>query len=406
MKTVLLITALTFPVPAVSGGGVQTIITNCIDVNEKYGQVRFVVCSSYQKAASEILYSKSKIYYFKDEVLCGFTGVALHCIWKTRRILRSIKKKLSFLKNKRSDANLSSFLIYQYCYIAKKEKADVIVLENVRDKQTKRCAPLEKYVGRENFYTHIHWTHSGHPEELQAVPNSISISEYVKNEWIKEAPNLGKHYVLYNCINTDLFSAPHTDREAIRKKLGISEKDIVVIFCGRFLPVKGVAELLDAFEMIEKKEIKLLLIGSANYTSPKSTDFSIDVVNRANLMKNVIYPGYIPNEILNKYYGAADIAVVPSIWQEGCGLVAVESMAAGLPLIITQSGGMVEYVTDECAIKLPIDENLSDNLAKSILKLSENAALRKKMGEAGQKRAKCYSSKNYYNNFLNIVNCE
>lgn len=406
MKTVLLITALTFPIPAVAGGGVQTIITNCLDANEKYGQVRFIVCSPYHIAAIKEKYSNSKIYYFKDEVLCGVTGVTLHCIWKARRMLRSIKKKLPFSKKIQSDSDLSSFLIYQYCHIAKKEKVDVIVLENVRDKQTKMYSPLEKYVGSENFYTHIHWTHSGLPEELQAVPNSISISEYVKNEWIKAAPNLGKHYVLYNCINTELFSAPHIDREAIRRKLGISEKDIVVIFCGRFSPVKGVAELLDAFGIIEKKEIKLLLIGSANYASPESTDFSNDVVNRANQMKNVIYPGYIPNEILYKYYGASDIAVVPSIWQEGCGLVAVESMAAGLPLIITQSGGMVEYVTDECAIKLPIDENLPYNLAKSILELSENSALRKQMSGAGQKRAKLYSPKNYYNDFLNIINCE
>ena len=98
----------------------------------------------------------------------------------------------------------------------------------------------------------------------------------------------------------------------------------------------------------------------------------------------------------------ADIQVIPSIWQEGAGLVAIEGMAAGLPLIITDSGGMVEYVDDESAIKVPIDEELPQNLARTILELHNDPERRKKMGSAGRCRAQKFSSKVYYRDFVEI----
>lgn len=84
-------------------------------------------------------------------------------------------------------------------------------------------------------------------------------------------------------------------------------------------------------------------------------------------------------------------------------MVAVEGMASGLPLIITQSGGMVEYVTDECAVKLPIDSELSNNLAKAILELYDAPITRERMGRAGKERARQFSVENYYEGFLNII---
>ena len=117
-------------------------------------------------------------------------------------------------------------------------------------------------------------------------------------------------------------------------------------------------------------------------------------------MDNVVYLGYIPNQIIHLYFGISDILSVPSVWEEGAGLVAVEGMAAGLPLIITQSGGMVEYVTDDCAVKLPINDELPKSLANAIVDLSNNPERRDAMGKAGRKRAERFTKKNYYKDFL------
>lgn len=259
------------------------------------------------------------------------------------------------------------------------------MLENIPNPEI--FTPLKDLVGEDNAYNHLHWVRVGKTNEREAVPNSISISGYVRNEWIKDAPSLGKNHVLYNGIDIEKFSNSFHYRIETRDELGIHDNDIIVIFCGRFMPEKGIKELLRAFDLIEDKRIKLLLLGSANYSFSAETNFSRMIIDKAKQMNTVIYLGYVPNDSLPKYYGAADIMTVPSVWQEGAGIVTIEGMASGLPLIITQSGGMVEYVSDECAIKLPIDSELSNNLAKSIIELSENSSLREKMGKASKKKS-------------------
>ena len=169
------------------------------------------------------------------------------------------------------------------------------------------------------------------------------------------------------------------------------------------MPAKGVRELLEAFSGINNRRIKLLLIGSANYSRSKETDYSREVTEKSKKMDNVVYAGYIPNDIIPDYYAISDIQAVPSIWQEGAGLVVLEGMASGLPLIITDSGGMVEYVNDDCAIKVPIDEKLSDNLAKAIIRLEKQPDLCKKMSIAGREQAKSFDKNNYYEHFLDII---
>ena len=146
-----------------------------------------------------------------------------------------------------------------------------------------------------------------------------------------------------------------------------------------------------------------MLIGSFYYSLNKDDEFSRNIVERAKKMDNVTYLGYIPNSELQDYYSISDIQVVPSTWQEGAGLVALEGMASGLPLIITDSGGMVEYVNDDCAIKLPIDDNLPQNLSENIINLANEKQLRKMMSEAGKNRAAIFDKEMYYNNFVGIM---
>ena len=74
-----------------------------------------------------------------------------------------------------------------------------------------------------------------------------------------------------------------------------------------------------------------------------------------------------------------------------------------MPLIITDSGGMVEYANEKCAEIIPIDESISENIAQKIKKLADNNELRKKMGEAGKQQVQQYSKENYYYNFVRIV---
>lgn len=399
-KKVLLITPGMFPVPAVSGGAVETLITNLLDVNEKQKKVSFILTSVFDKKAAVKKYHDSKIYYFKNGILKNHKVFFLLCAfrWIIFRLANKMHGKGKANKNKRP----IGFFVFQHFCIAKKEKVDIVVLENISNPEV--YSLLKDLVGEDNIYNHLHWVRIGKISERQAIPNSISSGEYGKREWVKEKPDYGKNLVLYDGININDFSKPLNNRSVEREKLGFSDQDIVVLFCGRFLQIKGISQLLDAFDKIKNvSNIKLLLIGSAQYSKNIITEFSKEIIERATQMENVVYPGYIPNEEMPKYYALSDILTVPSTGHEAAGLVAIEGMAAGLPLIITQSGAMVEYVSDECAIKLPIDSELSNNLAKYIIELSENASLREKMGEAGKKRANLFSAEKFYNNFVENI---
>ena len=68
-------------------------------------------------------------------------------------------------------------------------------------------------------------------------------------------------------------------------------------------------------------------------------------------------------------YNSANIAVVPSIWDEPAGRVVLEAEAAGLPLIVSDAGGIAEYTNDECAITVKRGENFVQDLKNSILYL-------------------------------------
>lgn len=84
-------------------------------------------------------------------------------------------------------------------------------------------------------------------------------------------------------------------------------------------------------------------------------------------------------------------------------MVAIEGMASGLPLVVTNSGGLVDYVDSKCAVIVDKTNNVAENLAKSISTLLEDFVLRKNMGAYGRERAKLFSQENYYQNFIKAI---
>lgn len=94
----------------------------------------------------------------------------------------------------------------------------------------------------------------------------------------------------------------------------------------------------------------------------------------------------------------ADIAVVPSLWEEPFGLTVVEAMAAGLPLITTRSGGIPEIC--EGVATIVERDNIIDNLAAAILDLYHNPVKRKQMSAASLERSKMFDKESYAKNFF------
>lgn len=408
VKTIMLLPPTVFPIPAVGGGAVEQLITHLLDVNEIEQKARFVLVSKYDKRAAQQKYRHSDVLYLNDnEFVIGYEKFFRIC-WGLYRVwLKVFHNHIAERVFRWHHVRMDTYS-FQCAILAKMKHVDMVVNELHDFGNDAPLTVFNSIVGSERFYNHIHTVRNENLQSRNIIRNSISISRYVRNHWVIDKSIPGINEVLYNCIDVDRFAQPLSDSEHLlrRQKLGIAETDFVVLYCGRLVPYKGVAELLDAFDLLaeqRKENIKLLFIGSADFSNGNMTDFSRGILEKANKNTNVIPIGYIPNNEIPKYYALADAQVVPSTWQEGAGLVAIEGMATGLPLIVTKSGGMSEYVGEGTAIQLPIDENLVGNIVDAILQLVNNPKLCKELGNEGKLRAKQFSREAYYKGFLEIV---
>ena len=89
--------------------------------------------------------------------------------------------------------------------------------------------------------------------------------------------------------------------------------------------------------------------------------------------------------------------------QEAAGLVAIEAMACGRPVLATRSGGMPEYLDGSQAVLVDLNRDVPAQLAFAIEMLRDHPDLRAEMGRAGAKTAKRFSVETYYNNLVRIL---
>lgn len=99
----------------------------------------------------------------------------------------------------------------------------------------------------------------------------------------------------------------------------------------------------------------------------------------------------------------ADIAVLPSMWEEPFGLTCLEAISCGLPVVITNSGGMPEIIDDKCGFVLKRDETLPGKIAEHIKLLKENICMRKAMATAARERSSHFSIQIYWEHFQKII---
>ena len=403
MKKILMIAPQFYPIPAVKGGAVEVLITHLIEENEKHAKARFFVISKSDEEAKKISYKYTKVFYLENEEGTSFLYKVIYLFRKV--LFNRITKKI--FKNAQYGFQEFTFFAYRCKKIAKKIKPDIIISESYD--RVHRLWPLVKMVGKENFYYHLHYTKEEVVSVRNMIPNTIAISQFVLNHWVKDKSLSGKNVVLFNGIDINVFTKKlsKSERDELRKLYGFKDDDFVILFTGRFRPHKGVLELLKAFDLVKNKNIKLLLVGSFLSESKEHKKdegkFEKECLNIIEHNSNIIRTGNVDYQDINKFYFISDIQIIPSMWEEGAGLVAIEGMASGLPLIITNSGGMPEYTGKECAIIVNRDENLIDNLSKSIIELYSNKELCKKMSEAGKSRAKLFSKEDYYKNYMDIL---
>lgn len=160
----------------------------------------------------------------------------------------------------------------------------------------------------------------------------------------------GKIEVIPCGVDLELFRP--VNRRQARNKLGLG-KEKIVLFVGRIEPIKGIETLLRSIAILlenrHKMDIKTIIIGGEKEESPvpnMEMTRIYNMVHELKLSEMVEFYGAKPQEILPYYYSAADVCVMPSRY-ESFGMVALEAMACGLPVIASRVGGLVRLIKDK-----------------------------------------------------------
>ena len=216
-------------------------------------------------------------------------------------------------------------------------------------------------------------------------------------------PNSKKIQTLYNAIDVKSF-LPKENTNVCRKDLGLAEDDFVIVYSGRVNKDKGVSELIDALlSLKDVPNIKLMIIGGTFYgNTGNENNFVRSLKDKAKKIEDkIVFTGFIPYSQIPDYLHLADIAALPSMWDEPFGLTIVEAMAAGMPLVTTRSGGIPEICEGVATI---VDRNnIVNNLATAILDLYEHPEKRKQMARSSIERARKFDKEPYAMQFFAAI---
>jgi D-inositol-3-phosphate glycosyltransferase len=131
-----------------------------------------------------------------------------------------------------------------------------------------------------------------------------------------------------------------------RRSLGYGAHEAVVLFVGRLAPVKGIDRLLTAFSYLanQNESLRLVVIGGDGQHTPELREL-VRLSRRLGIERAVTFAGRVAHEDLPPYYAAADVLVLSSHY-ESFGLVALESLASGTPVVATPVGAMESIIRD------------------------------------------------------------
>ena len=182
-------------------------------------------------------------------------------------------------------------------------------------------------------------------------------------------------------VDTGRFNSS-VDGTEIRKRYAKDTEKLILTVC-RLEPRKDIPTLVSAAEIVSIKDpsIKFVIVGEG--ISRKGIE---KMVRELSLTDKVMFAGEVSDEELPMYYRACDLFVLPTLY-EGFGIVFLEAMACGVPIVSTNVGAISEVVGD-CGVLIP--PQCPEILAEKILEIIENGELRKKLVMRGTEQVKEY----------------
>ena len=187
-------------------------------------------------------------------------------------------------------------------------------------------------------------------------------------------------------VDLELF-AP-MDQLTARRRLGLQSGERIILFVGRIEPLKGIDILINAAAQLHDDENFRVLIVGGDARAADQVEALQALAARLGIDHHISFVGAVQHEDLPAYYNAADVCVVPSYY-ESFGLVAVESMACGTPVVASRVGGLATTVSDgETGYLIPW--RCPEPFAERLELLLDNDDLRASFGRAGREAVERY----------------
>ncbi|PQV65204.1 Glycosyltransferase involved in cell wall bisynthesis [Abditibacterium utsteinense] len=211
-----------------------------------------------------------------------------------------------------------------------------------------------------------------HQTEAQSLARSravIVLSEHSRREALSFGTSPERIHLVHGGVDTQRFVPPAGGREAARGALDVPQNGPLLFCVRRLAPRMGLDNLLLAMRAVVKRhpDATLLLGGSG----PERARLEQLIVS-LELTKNVRLLGFIPENQLVSYYAAADLFVLPTTALEGFGLVTVEALSCGTPVLGTPIGATPE-ILGKLDKRLLAPSASADGIAQGICNFLENS---------------------------------
>jgi len=253
------------------------------------------------------------------------------------------------------------------------------------------------------FVFHVHSTEKGRTMgngsevvsniELRAAQTAdmiITVSNAMKDELIGLGFPAEKIQVVYNGVDPQKYSREQVSDEKVREvrqQYGLKDNDVMVLFLGRLVWVKGVDKLIASMSHVLQKipNAKLVIVGLGDMR-----EYLERMVQNLKLQDVVKFRfEFIPEEERVAHYAACDVAVFPSVY-EPFGIVALEAMSMGKPVVVGASGvsGMREVVVpsgqEQCGFH--VNPNDPTDIAWAIVSAVQDSQRKVQLGQNGRKK--------------------
>ncbi|MBR1484606.1 MAG: glycosyltransferase family 4 protein [Prevotella sp.] len=390
MKIAILTSGI-LPVPAVQGGAVENLTDFYLAYNDAHHLHDITVYSIAHEAVRShaAVKSASNHYYFID----------------TTSTLARIRKHLFRLLHKDTyyHFTIEYFLARALRHI-RRQHYDIIIVEN-RPGYALRLSQCTKARIIHHLHNDTLNADTPHAEAIfGSAARILTVSRYIADRVRTIAPDTDKCTVVHNGIDLDAFSARHAGPS--RAQAGISETDFVLVFSGRLTQEKGIVQLIEAMNLLHAAEhIKLLVLGSSFYGNASNDDPFVKHLKTVAepLRERIVFTGFIPYGQVPSYLSLADVAVVPSQWNDPFPTSILEALAMGKPIITTDRGGIPEQVTPQCAVILPTGPQFAEQLASAILSLSQHRDRCQAMGQAALQLSRQYAKERFAQDFFSAI---